>query len=197
MSIPVTYNFPGSSLGADWTEILNGFTVESNVASGNAADVCLAKWVTDTFSADQKASVIPDATAPGLRAGCAVRLTGTSAANARGYAAITDKTTVEGDTLLIWKVTDGSVTDLVAPRAVSPIFNGTTDILAVEIEGTTLRVKRNGTQIGADISATDYATGQPGIAAYADTLKSFTADNIGGAYAPPVLPFVRLQFQPA
>jgi hypothetical protein len=89
---------------------------------------------------------------------------------------------VNTTTVYVAKVVSGSYT-LITTRVQAFSAN---DILRVEVQGTTLRVYRNGVQLGADITDSGRATGSAGImysSGAIGTIDNFEGGDFAGATA--------------
>jgi hypothetical protein len=173
MALPASDNFnraDSTSLGANWTEVLDNAEVKSNAFIGNVGGgiTTIARWTADAFNADQKAQCL----VPDNYGGPCARVQ----SNGNGYWALYGSSAstlyrVDGGT--------GALTSLGA------LTSGTNITARIEAEGTTIRVYRNGT---LDLSVTDsnYASGAAGIGNYfvAVGCDDWTADNLAAAASP-------------
>jgi hypothetical protein len=162
-----------ANLGANWTDAIGGHDLVSNQAQGETAGTDhVSVWAGAALGADHEVQVtlgnLQNATRYG---GGVVRWSGTS-----GYAFITDGSSGAGHTELA-KWTSGSYSVL---QAIATTFsNG--DVLKLTVSGTTLRCYKNGAQVGADETDSDFSTGQPGVETYGTALLDDWSATDGAA----------------
>lgn len=166
-------NFNRASLGADWGMVN---TVRGNVVIDSSTRVWgeyaaigddhpTARWVgAGTFSDDQYSSaVIIDSTPPGstYRFGVVVRASADTNGTRDYYEAYVALITSLVTTHLT-KVVNGTKTDIYVSSSPTWADN---DRIELEVQGTTLRVCKNGTPLGGSFTATDSSitTGKPGL----------------------------------
>lgn len=171
-----TDNFNRASLGTtDWSQMNTGAAgdvqIDSSIRvkgqySTQATDQkATARWIgAGSFTNDQYASVklvnAPTSGSPGNTAGVCVRASG-SAGTKTFYEAFVEANVTSPPTSLS-KWVSGTRTVLYSDTAITWAAN---DLLSLEVEGTTLRVCKNGTAIGGSWTVTDssIATGVPGV----------------------------------
>lgn len=166
-------NFNRASLGADWAMVN---TIRGNVVIDSSTRVWgeyaaigddhpTARWVgAGTFSDDQYSSaVIIDSTPPGstYRFGVVVRASADTNGTRDYYEAYVALITGLVTTHLT-KVVNGTKTDIYVSSSPTWADN---DRIELEVQGTTLRVCKNGTPLGGSFTATDSSitTGKPGL----------------------------------
>jgi len=161
MSVLATDDFnrgDNADLGANWTPNFNSFKIVSNVAepnsvSGNVERYSGLTWPNDQYS--QAALTGTLSTTDDEGCGPGVRCS-TASANTL-YLAQAD--TNGSGHARVYKVVDGSYTNLLnATQAWS-----VNDVYYLEIQGTTLIQKRNGTQIGSSATDSAIAAGAAGV----------------------------------
>lgn len=181
-------NFNRASLGADWAMVN---TIRGNVVINSSTRVWgeyaaigddhpTARWVgAGTFSDDQYSSaVIIDSTPTGstYRFGVVVRASADTNANRDYYEVFVALITGLVTTHLV-KVVNGTKTDIYVSSSPTWADN---DRIELEVEGTTLRVCKNGTPLGGSFTATDsdITTGKPGLSV---TNQMYLDDWEGGS----------------
>lgn len=165
-----------ASLGtSDWSQMNYGAAGDVQIDSSTrfkgqygtqATDQkATARWIgAGSFTNDQYASVklvnAPTSGSPGNTAGVCVRASG-SAGTRTFYEAFVEANVTSPPTSLS-KWVSGTRTVLYSDTAITWAAN---DLLSLEVEGTTLRVCKNGTAIGGSWTVTDssIATGVPGV----------------------------------
>lgn len=146
-------------VGANWDNLNQSLIIVSNRCEGNAAGNNLARWVADTFDADQSAQVTLGVDADG--GGPCVRLTVGVAGS--GYLAYTAATTF----VEYYRITDGSYAKLGATiGSLTNLAVGHT--LKLAIAGTTLTATWNGAAQATRTDAT-WATGAAGLHVFGTT----------------------------
>jgi hypothetical protein len=153
-----------TSLGGNWTNQTSariGVSGNRAVAGGGAAFHC-AYWTAATASSDQFSQVVVRTVSPSTRYVFAtVRASGTTDASRSHYYIGTDGSGGAGH-LELNKVVNGTISGIAA-------FNtsfGDGDLLRLEVQGTRLRVYKNGTQLGPDHTDSSLTSGQPGMCLY-------------------------------
>lgn len=161
MALPATDNF-NTGIGepsASWTQNHNGFniTASNNARGDNVADFNHMYWNADAFANDQYSQA--KCTGNGFE-GVGVRMSG-GAGSHNGYYIICNQT---GGTRLS-KVVAGSVTNLIGPGSLAdPVPS---DILRIEVSGTSITVKYNGvTQTGTPLVDASLASGSAGLVTF-------------------------------
>lgn len=191
-----TDDFNRASLGANWAQIANGvggsISINSSTratgATGNGAENAAARWVgAGTFTANQYAAAKLlnfDYQNANYWAGVIVRASGdTDAARDFYYAIVQMDDGGPSYTTRVGKVVNGTDTSLANVDQAWSV----NDVISLEVEGTSLRVFRNGTQI-AGLNATDasLSTGAPGIIlSQSFYLDDFEGGNITAGSAAP------------
>lgn len=186
------FNRADGALGANWTiratSSDSGATIVSNqckdaTASGNAVLwYSGAGW---TGGNDQYAEATIIALQSGNDFGVCARLSGASIGAANGYLAVinsTDAAVSLGGTIQcsFYKVSAGSFTQIGTDFGVTISAN---DVIRLEVQGTTLRLKVNGVQRGTDTDAS-IASGNPGLyfagSSTASIWDAFAAGDFSG-----------------
>lgn len=168
-----------ANLGANWTNdsTFSGLGISSNQAynpaSSNNFTIAWVATGTATFTADHSAQVICSVVGASELPGPAVRC-----ANANYYYVHCSSTSANSEVV---KSVAGAHT--VIREMATTFANG--DTCKLEVTGTTLKVYKNGAQVGTDISDSDLASGQPGFKIYsvAGTARvdDFDAADLGGS----------------
>ena len=184
-SLPASDPFtgtPGTPISANWTVQTNGFNIGPNGTSAGPDITGLgvyhaAFWNADTFNNDQYSEIVIDTLATGDQFGPMVRMTGTGSHN--GYLLFMRLST-DGTTIL-FDASSGTYTSLNDLGAIA-WANG--DTARLEVSGTTLTAKRNGSSIGTATSSA-HSSGSAGIFALAggvpeNLFDSWTGGNVGG-----------------
>jgi len=172
MALPATDNFnraDAGTLGANWTDQLNGYSIHVNAAepeTGSADNA--AYWSADSFGADHYSQIKLTTIQDG---GPTVRIAGVGAGTVDGYllscqAAATTIQRLDNDTGTILQ------------SGLAVFSNG--DTAKLQIVGTTLKAYKNGAQIGSDQADATYASGSAGMYNYSSSavFDDFEADNI-------------------
>lgn len=156
----VTDNFDradSGSLGANWTEVITGFTVSgyqitSNVANPKVSGTTqIAIYTGSSFGNDQYAQSV-GAVSP-YSWGIVVRMS----SGGNGYSLSTPDS---GTPLIIGVVAGGATSHL---QTITGVGVAVGDVIKLTAQGSTLRAYKNGTQVGTDQIDTTYTTGSPGI----------------------------------
>lgn len=152
VSVSDNFNRANGSLGANWTQApADGFSVWNNALStANASYPELAYWSANTFSANQYGQMtVPSITGNWVAVGVAVRV---SAGNC--YAASWHDTNV----LDLHKVVSGTDTTI---GTTSTVAAG--DTIRIEVSGTSISVKKNGTVVIGPLTDSSLASGSAGV----------------------------------
>lgn len=163
------FNRAGPAIGSNWA-VLTTATLLINAsiqATGEFSNASAGRWVgAGSFTDDQYSSVTLVNAASGFGAtywgGVIVRASADTGAGRDYYMAYKVHSGGSNATVLA-KCINGTET-VIHSAVPSPDFaNG--DVLSLEVEGTTLRVCRNGTPLGGSWTATDtdLSSGLPGI----------------------------------
>lgn len=154
-----------ASMGANWTTVTgvnlnaNGFDIVSNTAQPALRTMdSMELWNAFSFPNDQyaQAALTMTGTTTGIGPGVFVR--GTTATNGPCYRATATKSATNNVEVLRQDATPAYVS--LGQRTTTWVDG---DVLRLEVQGTTLRVYQNGTQLGADITDSTYASGSAGI----------------------------------
>ncbi len=156
---------------SNWS-VNGGFAINTNsVYSNNSNTTSLARWTGDTFNNNQYAQVtISAAQTSGLYIGVAVRVQSGGELNA--YGAYTDSSAVK-----IMKWISGTPTELYSGTAF-----GQGDVLRLEISGTTLTLKQNGSTI-TTVTVSNFSSGSPGLSGYGSGTGNRVDDFSAGSVA--------------
>lgn len=170
-------------LGVNWTNRKGGDTsygISTNRASIGLNQDTASFWNAGSFAADQYSQVAlsglsgtNDQTGLGVCVRCDTTNLGGGAAYINYYHAIVN--TAASNNVSVAKFVADAYT-LLAQRT-QAWSDG--DILRLEVQGTTLKVFRNGTQLGANITDSSVSVGAAGLAHLASFATGF-ADNWAG-----------------
>ncbi len=160
------FNRANGTLGSDWAQLNTNdgeLEIISNAVHAPYSNMVYARWVgAGTFDDDQYAEVVMSGFASNNdRLGVAVRCSADTNATRDAYLFYVHD---NGGTPA-WrldKVVNGTTTNLANSTAAFVA----TDLLSMEVEGTTIRVYRNSTQLGSDVTDSALATGKPGVCGY-------------------------------
>ncbi len=173
-----------TTYSANWTVNSGSFAINTNALIGGTSILDnLAHWNADVFANDQYAQVVAAAVSSGNYGGPAVRL---AASAATGYFFQSDS----ADGLYLYKIVAGSETQLGSTGSAI----AANDLLRLEINGTTLTPKKNGSLIATPGAQTDsaIASGSAGVNIYNDSttfrLDSWEGGNLGSAAASLLVP---------
>ena len=184
-----TDNFNRASLGADWTQQNTGNAGVISINSSTKAEgqygvqptdeIATVVWAgSGTFTDDQYASIkVLNVTSGGGstdRVAATARASGTGASRSY-YEAVCKFNSGGTPTIELAKWVTGTRTIL--HSAATALANN--DTLEIEVEGTTVRVLKNGTALGGSFTQTDasISTGKPGFGA---TVATYGDDWDGG-----------------
>lgn len=197
-SLIASDNFNRAALGADWQNLVSAsrgdvITASSTHITGQYAglgdDHPTARWVgAGTFLDNQYASVVLLNVVPGgttYRTGVIVRSSADTGAGRDYYEAFVNLNGTIKTNLV--KFVNGTMTVLAESTSPSWAVN---DRLDLEVEGTTLRVCKNGTPLGGIFTVTDTSltTGQPGVSCTsAMTADNWEAGTLTSDVTPPVI----------
>lgn len=139
------------SLGANWTNALNTFSIVSNAAVGQTGVNSVAFWSADNFANDQfsQATIGNNLGARGV----SVRASTASGGNCYFF---TINALGDGE---VWKLVAGSFTQLGATITVG---TGPGAVIKLTVSGTTLTPNVSGTDL-ATRTDSDLASGNPGL----------------------------------
>lgn len=177
------FNTGTGALSASWTLIDPGsanLRVLSNECAPNAPGSDGGNWWNaDTFGPDQfsqftMVSPVGGSASDGVGFGVILRASG--AAGSGTFYRIVANAAGSGN-IEIGRRATGAYTFIATRSSASAFVNG--DVLRAEVQGTTIRVYRNGVQAGADITDANIATGQPGLG-YSSTMTSGSMDDWSG-----------------
>jgi hypothetical protein len=148
------------ALSGSWTQQGTGtpiVRVAGQGAMGGGGLAAMAYWNADVFAADQYSEVVvKDRGAAGKYYGPVARSSGIGEANQNGYIAFDN---ISPGNVELWKVVAGTFTQL---KVITQVVVAN-DVLRIEVQGTTIVVKLNGTQIGTSTSDSSLATGSAGV----------------------------------
>ena len=169
MALPANDNFNranGAPLGANWTPTINSWQVVGGAqAAGNTFGYSAEYWSADSFTGDHYAQAKNVQVADG---GPGVRMQ----SGPKSY----HFDIKAGNNTLIQRDVNGSFTNL-QTGLTTPAVN---DTVYIEVVGTTIKLKVNGTQLGTDQTDSTISGGAAGVWAW-DTntiLDDFNADTI-------------------
>jgi hypothetical protein len=171
MSLPATDSFDRANggLGSNWTTIQNAPQIISNMFSGSvASDYSSAYWNADVFANDQYAKGTPTSTF-GSEVGTQYVLV--RAASGQWYGAGIECST---DSIYLQRFSGGSVSTV---QIISATGLTLSDLVEIRAIGTTIRVFRNGPQVGTDQSDSTLASGSAGACVYSQ-LGDFTVAQL-------------------
>lgn len=185
-----TDNFNRASLGADWAQLapINGsidIYNSTNVKGTNALSIdnaMAARWVgAGTFSNDQYSSLVLSVVTwvtADYSIGVICRASADTNANRDFYGASVLMDSSGDKTTVLYKYVNGTYTAIYSAAVAWTVG----DRIELEVEGTTLRVCKNGTPLGGSFTQTDssIATGSPGVAC-AGGNTVYGDDWIGGS----------------
>jgi hypothetical protein len=173
-----TDNFNRASLGSDWAQLNNGnagaISIDSSIrikgqyASQPTDQHAMVRWVgAGTFTDDQYSQVKLvnplDNVGANYRHGVIVRASADTDSTRDCYEAYIAQDSVTTPTTYLAKWVNGTRTGLYSATQTW----AANDTISLEVEGTTLRVCRNGTPLGGSWTVTDSSitTGLPGVSA--------------------------------
>lgn len=163
-----------TSLGGNWTLNKGTFGINTNALyPRTASDDCAAFWNAASFAANQFAQgTITAIAADSFAIGVAVRCNTSAVASfyfAYAYRNVSPNVDVE-----IGKYVSGTYTSLTTTTGW--VVN---DVLRLEISGTTLTLKRNGSTL-TTTSDSSLSSGSPGISGYGSSSANAKLDNWSG-----------------
>lgn len=183
-SLPATDPFngtPGNPLSANWTTQVAGWVIETGgttarpSSSGTYQSVF---WNADAFNNDQYSEVVISAI--GGQMGPMVRVSGTGS-GVNGYWLL-GRT---GASSYIYTSTNGTHTQLVDLGTIAWTAG---DTMRLEVSGTTITAKRNGSTIGSPATSSAHASGAAGMLGLdvSDVVTTWNGGNLGagGAASP-------------
>lgn len=199
-----TDGFDRASLGTDWAQLntYNGTirTQDSlyvnSTGNGQPGITAAARWVgAGTFTDDQYASLeirVLSYQSTSYNVGVICRASGDQDSNRDWYGASVCLDASSSYTTKLLKVVNGTVTELHSASVAWSVG----DKIELEVEGTTLRLCKNGTALGGSFTQTDssLSTGLPGVAIALGSETTFYADNWEGgnlSSAPTIIPHAR------
>ena len=162
-------NVPLVTYDSSW-DILNGaFAIHTNqIRSNSAAADTMARWTAGAFNDNQYSEIVIGALVPDNYVGVAVRA---QAGAHSGYGAYSD-----GNNVKIIKRVAGTETVLYTGTAFSM-----SDRIRLEVSGTTLTLKQNGTVI-TTVTDSTFSAGKPGIIGHGNDVSvradDFYADSL-------------------
>lgn len=147
------FNRANGSLGANWTDLLNGLVITSNLCDGASGALNVGYWSANSVAAYQYSQIVSAGTFIGQLFGPAVRC---AESDNCYWLAINSS----ANTATIRILTSGSGSAIGSAISIATVAAGQT--FRLEVDGTTLRSYRNGTLLDTITDAT-HSSGQPGI----------------------------------
>jgi len=173
------FNRANGAIGANWSDVDSTFLVSSNTAIPNSyASDAVVRYSAATWPNDQYCLAAIRASGGGIGTGIGLVLRCSTSVQTY-YRFVVDVTGVD-----IGRVVTGAFTPITT-RATTWGIVTASDILKCEIQGTTIRVYKNGVQLGADITDANIASGQPGLGYSSTGSDSFLDNWEGGDFSTP------------
>jgi hypothetical protein len=147
------FNRANGSLGANWTDLLNGLVITSNLCDGASGALNVGYWSANSVAAYQYSQIVSAGTFIGQLFGPAVRCSETDNCY---WLAVNSA----ANTATIRLLSSGSGSAIGSAISIATVAAGQT--FRLEVDGTTLRSYRNGTLLDTITDAT-HSSGQPGI----------------------------------
>ncbi|OGE98126.1 MAG: hypothetical protein A3G89_01015 [Candidatus Doudnabacteria bacterium RIFCSPLOWO2_12_FULL_42_9] len=163
----------GSVLSGSWTTVSSGaFGISSTAVHSNAAAAdTMAYWNAASFNDNQYAEMTVTAVASGTHIGVAVRV---QSGSHSGYGAYCDGTEIK---LIEWSAGAQDTVHYTGSAC------STSDLLRLEVTGSTIVLKRNGSTL-TTVSDATFSTGKPGLVGRGDQTTtlgdSWNAGSISG-----------------
>lgn len=168
------FNRANGAPGANWTAVINSFTIVSNAIDGtNGADYNVMYWNADAFPDDQYSQLKISAATDG---GPAARITGTNLATAKLY--YIDARTGSDRLLKLILGTETQIASLPTYLA--------NDIAKLHPTGTSIQAYKNGIANGSPATDSAAPTGSAGVAMF--SAGAAYEDWEGGTPTPPIPP---------
>ena len=186
------FNRADGAIGSNWAGVVGNFVVHTNFAdASDLSSDAVMYWNAITFQSDQYAQcALYNLDGDNSTAGFGVCLRASTSVSTFYRIVVSAGVT---NNVEVSKFVNGVYTQL-ALRT-QAFADG--DILRAEIHGSTIQIYHNSVQMGADITDSSIATGQPGIA-YSGALFNGDIDNWeGGDFAAGATPLVYDVFQRA
>jgi hypothetical protein len=140
---------------SNWTLLNGNFAINTNEVHSNTASTdTLARWTAGSFNDNQYAEITLSALTSDGHIGVTVR---SQEGAFSGYGAYASSQEVK---IMEWNA--GTPTTHYTGAAYSP-----GDVLRLEISGTTLTLKKNGSMV-TTVSDSTYSTGRPGLSGYSN-----------------------------
>lgn len=186
------FNRADGGLGTNWTDQFTGGGLTTRIISNQAnegsssSDGALAFWNASAFANDQYAELAISGIEPsGGYVGPTVRCSGTN-----GSLACYIGMALTSGRARIYKATAGFsfpgtlVVDLGTISGAAWVDG---DVVRIEAQGTTLRMYRNGVQIGTDTTDASLASGSAGLFVHGPQADDWAGGDLGGDTTPPTL----------
>lgn len=176
MALPASDTFTGTNnnpLSGSWTTLAGGWKIFHNAAEATAAGLNAAMWNADSFGADQYSQAAITSSGGAWGGGVAVRLAAT-----RGYYCQINSTLTD---IEIRRMDAAASSTLLTTISGLTIADG--DVIRLEVSGSTLTLKQNGTTRGTTSDGT-YASGSAGLFsqnANGAGIDNWQADNLAAA----------------
>lgn len=180
MALPASESFTNSdgvgltTHSASWTYNSGTFAINTNAVRPNSGGENGARWNADSFNADHYSTITVTSLSAAVFIGVAVRLdTGSAVTYYLYYVSSTNR--------YFGKLVAGTYTDLQTPAGAGASVS---DVFSLEVSGTAITPKRNGSLDSAFTTATDsaIASGAAGIAGFDSSSSArgddWTADNL-------------------
>lgn len=190
MALPASDLFSGSgALSASWTNAINSLTKAAGWAIEGADDVdCLAFWNADSFGVDQSVTVTVGQLGSGTGyIGPAVRCDAASGGNCYNFN--TDGSSGSGHSEFA-KIINGTYSGL---KVVAVTFT-VGDTITLEVSGSTLTLKKNGSLVDTVATGGQLTGGSAGMYVFHSAaspsagIDDWTGDNLAGVGGGPFGP---------
>lgn len=161
-----------TDLGTNWT-VINGnynWRLQTNQADFNVASIGAEYYNTGTFANDQYAQAICKSTETGTARGAGACVRVTNPGSVTTFYLVMAGTS----TLWLYKIVSGTYTQLGTGTAAA-----VNDVVRIEAQGTTIRVKVNGTE-RISVTDTSITSGVPGLHSLSDTASEQVDDFEAG-----------------
>lgn len=187
------------TLGANWTTWAdNSPRIRSNQA--NSDWYAYARYSGASFSGDQYSEIKLKTIGTGTEAALLVRAGGTGETRS-GYRLLL-RNTAGTWSAFVGSYSSGSYTGATWASAGTSSFTTTIaseDVIRFEVEGTTLRFKRNGTVVDTATMSV-HSSGQPGFGIYGGSTETYLddwtgSDDLSGGGSIPSVPLASLYYQ--
>lgn len=172
MALPATDDFTGNQsdpLSANWTTLDGSWVIGVNTANNASSQGNAAYWNADTFNDDQYSQCTVSGAGSSNGGGPGVRMAAT-----RGYIAVVDSSSQIS--VYAWTGDEGYT---LLGSAFTGLTLAESDVIRLEVSGTTLTLKQNGASLGTRTDS-NYSSGSAGIFAYQLNLPVALDDWEGG-----------------